>query len=213
MCLLHRWIVSKAKKDGVDEAIAKYEGEWSIEASGDAVFDGDKGLVLKSKAKHHAVSSRLDKPFHFTTSKPLIVQYVVALSFLSIFFEEQSSNQFEMCKSNRYEVKFQNALDCGGAYVKLLADDPKPNLEKFFDKTGFSVMFGPDKCGTDSKYHFIVRFKNPITGTYEEKHAKKPQIPDGIFGDAKTHLYTLSNELALAFNQEICIFRLENSCL
>ena len=53
-------------------------------------------------------------------------------------------------------------------------------------------MFGPDKCGTETKYHFIVRFKNPVTGKYEEKHAKKSQLPDHIFSDGNTHLFTLS---------------------
>lgn len=31
-------------------------------------------------------------------------------------------------------------------------------------------MFGPDKCGSTNKVHFIFRHKNPITGEYEEKH-------------------------------------------
>ena len=52
-------------------------------------------------------------------------------------------------------------------------------------------MFGPDKCGTENKYHFIIRFKNPKTGVYEEKHAKKSELPEGLFGDGKTHLFTL----------------------
>ena len=34
---------------------------------------GDKGLVLMSRAKHHAISAKLNKPFLFDT-KPLIVQ-------------------------------------------------------------------------------------------------------------------------------------------
>lgn len=34
---------------------------------------GDKGLVLVSRAKHHAISAKLNKPFLFDT-KPLIVQ-------------------------------------------------------------------------------------------------------------------------------------------
>ncbi len=72
---MNRWVKSKAKKNDVDEAIAKYEGEWSIEASSDAVLEGDKGLVLKTKAKHHAISSKLSKPFLFTNNKPLVVQY------------------------------------------------------------------------------------------------------------------------------------------
>lgn len=158
------WLKSKAKKDGVDETIAKYDGSWSVEPSTDAAVQGDKGLVLKSKAKHHAISSRLVKPFHFSEDKPLVVQY---------------------------EVKFQNPLECGGAYVKLLASDPSLNLEDFFDKTSFSIMFGPDKCGSEKKYHFIVRYKHPKTGVFEEKHAKKSEISDNVFSDSRTHLYTL----------------------
>ena len=69
-----KWVKSKAKKEDVDETIAKYDGEWSIEASADAVLEGDLGLVLKSKAKHHAISSRLVKPFDFSKKQPLIVQ-------------------------------------------------------------------------------------------------------------------------------------------
>lgn len=33
-----------------------------------------------------------------------------------------------MKSSFRYEVKFQNALECGGAYVKLLTDEPNLSL-------------------------------------------------------------------------------------
>ncbi|CAF0897549.1 unnamed protein product [Brachionus calyciflorus] len=159
-----KWIKSKAKKDGVEDTIAKYDGEWAVESSSDSVLEGDLGLVLKSKAKHHAIAAKLDKPFLFTENKPLVLQY---------------------------EVKFQNALDCGGAYVKLLEDESSLNLENFFDKTSFSIMFGPDKCGTDNKFHFIVRFKNPVTGKVEEHHAKKSDFMSSVFSDGKTHLYTL----------------------
>ena len=55
-------------------------------------MSGDYGLVLKSKAKHSAVSAKLKKPFPFD-EKPLIVQY---------------------------EVNFQKGQDCGGGYIKLL---------------------------------------------------------------------------------------------
>jgi calnexin len=157
-----KWLKSNAKKEDVDEVLAKYDGEWAIESSLDAVLDGDLGLVLKSKAKHHAIAAKLDKPFKFSNKKNLVIQY---------------------------EVKFQNPLECGGAYVKLLADDS--SLESFYDKSSFSVMFGPDKCGTDNKYHFIIRFKNPVTGRFEEKHAKKSELLDSYFNDGKTHLYTL----------------------
>jgi calnexin len=158
------WVKSTAKKDGVADEISKYDGEWLVESSSDVVLDGDLGLVLKSKAKHHAISSKLAKPFVFTNGKTLVVQY---------------------------EVKFQNALECGGAYVKLLAEDPEFTLESFTDKSSYSIMFGPDKCGMDKKFHFIVRFKNPLTGLFEEKHAKKSDLLDAYYSDGRTHLYTL----------------------
>ncbi len=65
---------SNAKKDGVEDSIAKYDGQWSIESSTDSVLEGDKGLVLKSKAKHHAISAKLLNTFQFSDAKPLVVQ-------------------------------------------------------------------------------------------------------------------------------------------
>lgn len=60
------------------------------------------------------------------------------------------------------------------------------------DKTPYTIMFGPDKCGEDYKLHFIFRHKNPKTGEYEEKHAKKPDADlRTYYTDKKTHLYTL----------------------
>jgi len=52
-------------------------------------------------------------------------------------------------------------------------------------------MFGPDTCGVDKKLHFIMRHRNPKTGEYEEKHAKKPSGSLDFFGDRKTHLFRL----------------------
>uniref|UniRef100_A0AAY4BNM3 Calnexin n=1 Tax=Denticeps clupeoides TaxID=299321 RepID=A0AAY4BNM3_9TELE len=130
----------------------------------DSKLPGDKGLVLKSRAKHHAISGLLLRPFVFNT-KPLIVQY---------------------------EVNFQTGIDCGGAYVKLLSQTPELDLDQFVDKTPYTIMFGPDKCGEDYKLHFIFRHKNPKTGEFEEKHAKKPDSDlRTYYTDKKTHLYTL----------------------
>ncbi|XP_071951807.1 calmegin-like [Antedon mediterranea] len=158
------WIPSEAKKEGVEEEIAKYDGEWEIEEPKKQPLVGDLGLVLKSKAKHHAIATKLDTPFKFE-DQPFIVQY---------------------------EVKFQNELDCGGAYIKLLSQDDKLKLGAFTDKTPYTIMFGPDKCGADSKFHFIFRHKNPKTGEFEEKHAKKPSESFAhVFTDKKTHLFTL----------------------
>uniref|UniRef100_A0A2C9K0D1 Calnexin n=2 Tax=Biomphalaria glabrata TaxID=6526 RepID=A0A2C9K0D1_BIOGL len=162
---LKKWVQSQAKKDGADDHLAKYDGKWVIEEAKENPILRDLGLILKSKAKHHAISAKLDKPFEFD-GKPLIVQY---------------------------EVKFQNGIECGGAYVKLLSKTGQLNLKAFTDKTPYTIMFGPDKCGNDYKLHFIFRHMNPKTGVYEEKHAEKPTAKlESFFTDKKTHLYTLT---------------------
>lgn len=159
-----QWIFSQAKKDGVEASISKYDGQWIVEEPKDSTIKGDKGLILREKAKHHAVSTMLPTTFEFKT-EPLIVQY---------------------------EVKFHNNLECGGAYMKLLSASPKLDLDEFTDKTDYTIMFGPDKCGEDGKLHFIFKHKNPKTGKLEEKHAKKPTAEFAkIFEDKKTHLFTL----------------------
>ncbi|TRY87596.1 hypothetical protein DNTS_005986 [Danionella cerebrum] len=145
---LGSWRVSKTIKEDTDEDIAKYDGKWEVEPLKENTVPGDLGLVLKSRAKHHAISALLNKPFIFN-NKPLIVQY---------------------------EVNFQDGIDCGGAYIKLLSDSKDLNLEEFHDRTPYSIMFGPDKCGEDYKLHFIFRHKNPLNGDVEEKHAKRPDI-------------------------------------
>lgn len=117
---------------------------------------------MKSKAKHAAIASKLLKPFVFDKN-PLVVQY---------------------------EVLLQDGQECGGSYLKLLTGDA--NLEKFHDRTPYSIMFGPDKCGNDHKLHFIFNHKNPKNHTISEKHCKKPKerIED-YFSDRLPHLYTL----------------------
>ncbi|PIO23036.1 hypothetical protein AB205_0156670, partial [Aquarana catesbeiana] len=47
--------------------------EWKVEELKENKLSGDLGLVLKSTARHHAISSKLYKPFTFE-DKPLIVQ-------------------------------------------------------------------------------------------------------------------------------------------
>lgn len=64
--------------------------------------------------------------------------------------------------------------------------------DQFVDRTPYTIMFGPDKCGEDYKLHFIFRHKNPKTGEFEEKHAKKPDADlRSYFTDKKTHLFSL----------------------
>ncbi|CAB3235664.1 unnamed protein product [Arctia plantaginis] len=161
-----KWVKSEAKKQGVDENIAKYDGKWEVQAPTRKIYKDDLGLVLTTEAKHAAISTLLDKPFEFK-DKPLVVQY---------------------------EVTMQEGQNCGGAYIKLLSrgTNTKADLRKFYDQTPYTIMFGPDKCGNDNKLHFIFRHTNPKNGTIEEKHSKKPTARlDDIYKDKEPHLYTL----------------------
>lgn len=48
-------------------------GKWAVEQLKENKVPGDQGLVLKSRAKHHAIAAMLDKPFVFQ-DEPLVVQ-------------------------------------------------------------------------------------------------------------------------------------------
>lgn len=58
--------------EGVELSVC-FVGKWEVDEMKETKLPGDKGLVLMSRAKHHAISAKLNKPFLFDT-KPLIVQ-------------------------------------------------------------------------------------------------------------------------------------------
>ncbi|VDO40620.1 unnamed protein product [Haemonchus placei] len=95
-----RWIPSTAKKEGVDSEIAKYNGKWEIGPSSEVSIEGDYGLIVRTKARHHAIAAKLDEPFSFA-DKPLVVQY---------------------------EVRYEEGQECGGGYLKLLSVGAEKNL-------------------------------------------------------------------------------------
>jgi calnexin len=57
----------------------------------------------------------------------------------------------------------------------------------FNNESPYSIMFGPDKCGSTNKVHFIFRHKNPKTGKYVEHHLTNPPM---IINDKLSHVYT-----------------------
>lgn len=72
--------------------------------------------------------------------------------------------------------------------MKLLQDNKALHQEEFANTSPYIIMFGPDKCGTTNKVHFIFRHKNPKTKEYEEKHLKTPPM---IKTGKQSHVYTL----------------------
>lgn len=154
------WKPSSHKEEDKGEEYS-YVGRWAIEEPTVLKgFTGDKGLVVKSPAARHAISRKLDRVVD-NTGNTLVVQY---------------------------EVKLQKGLECGGAYIKLLSENEALHAEEFSGDTPYQVMFGPDRCGSTNKVHFIIRRKNPISGEYEEKHLAS--TPVARFNKV-SNLYTL----------------------
>nr|ACN41018.1 unknown [Picea sitchensis] len=104
----------------------------------------------------------------------------------------------------QYEVRLQNGLECGGAYLKYLRPQEagwKP--AEFDNESPYSIMFGPDKCGATNKVHFIYKHKNPKSGEYVEHHLK---YPPSTPSDKLTHVYTAilkpNNEVRILIDGE-----------
>ena len=138
-----------------------FSGEWKHELYTHDALAGDKGLVVGSPAKKHAVSSLFEKPFVAKDAGGLVIQY---------------------------ELQLKNKLQCGGAYLKLLTASDALSHDGFKAETPYTIMFGPDRCGTTNKVHFILRHQNPVSKEWEEKHLQSPPTPE--VNDGLTHLYT-----------------------
>ncbi|KAI3797701.1 hypothetical protein L1987_32964 [Smallanthus sonchifolius] len=58
----------------------------------------------------------------------------------------------------QYSIKFEQDIECGGGYIKLMSG--YVNQKKFGGDTPYSVMFGPDLCGTQTKkLHVILSYQ------------------------------------------------------
>lgn len=155
------WTPLKAKK-AHDKKKKVFDGEWKLEVPYKYPSENaTQGLVLKTKAAHHGISRWFDEPFVVDDDQPLVIQY---------------------------EVKLQTGLDCGGAYLKLLDYNATESQPQFSAATKYQVMFGPDRCGSNNKVHFIINRKSPITGVISEKHLVEPPMARY---NLLTNLYTL----------------------
>eukprot|EP00249_Psilotum_nudum_P013705 c24465_g1_i5 orf=250-1374(+) len=81
----------------------------------------------------------------------------------------------------QFSVKHEQDLDCGGGYIKLLSGDV--DQSKFGGDVPYSIMFGPDICGYNTKkVHVILNYK-------DKNHAIEKDIKCET--DQLTHVYTL----------------------
>ncbi|KAL4191914.1 hypothetical protein AMTRI_Chr06g169650 [Amborella trichopoda] len=134
-----------------------YQGVWKHSKS---EGHDDYGLLVSEKARKYAIVKELDKPVEFKDGE-LVLQF---------------------------ETRLQNGLECGGAYLKYLRPQEAGWKPKEFDNEApYSIMFGPDKCGSTNKVHFILKHKNPRSGEFVEHHLK---YPPSVPSDKLTHAYT-----------------------
>jgi len=138
----------------------KYNGKFEITTRRVEGLVGDVGLLVPEAAKHYGIS----------TSFPELAA-------------DRKGEDFVL----QFEARFQDGLQCGGGYVKLF-DRSDKDAKSFDNDTPYVIMFGPDRCGSTDKIHFILQHKSPKTGKLEEKHFKEPPSTPR---DEKTHLYGL----------------------
>ncbi|XP_051119083.1 calnexin homolog [Andrographis paniculata] len=168
--------------DSFDES---FEGRWIVSQKPDyaGVWKREKseghddyGLLVSEQARKYAIVKELDEPVKLK-DKTVVLQY---------------------------EVRLQNGLECGGAYLKYLRPQEAGWIpEEFDNESPYTIMFGPDKCGATNKVHFILKHKNPKSGKFVEHHLK---FPPSVPSDKLTHVYTAilkpDNELRILIDGE-----------
>jgi calnexin len=149
------------EKRWIVTGLENYTGQWAMfDTPEPQSYRGEKMLFATSESAYYALSTKFETPL-VLKDKTLIVQY---------------------------EVRLTKGMECGGAYIKLFGD-PDFDPLTLSNETNYLIMFGPDKCGTETnKVHFIFRHANPVNGSIEEKHLTP--APEGKT-DKINHLYTL----------------------
>ncbi|WRX24093.1 Calreticulin/calnexin - like 4 [Theobroma cacao] len=80
----------------------------------------------------------------------------------------------------QYSLRFEQDIECGGGYIKLLS--AFVNQKKFGGDTPYSLMFGPDICGTQTKkLHVILSYQGQNYPLKKELECETDKL---------THFYT-----------------------
>ncbi|KAF1313816.1 Calreticulin precursor, partial [Globisporangium splendens] len=116
----------------------------------------DKAIKTSEDARFYALSAKFDKPLN-NKDKDLYLSYL---------------------------VQHEQKLDCGGAYIKLLPADL--DQAKFGGDSPYSVMFGPDICGSTRKTHAILNYARPGKDAVNMDHKSEIRTES----DSDAHLYT-----------------------
>ena len=97
-------------------------GAWGWTAGKWYGDENDKGIQTTEDARFYGYSAKMDKVFN-NENKDLVLQFT---------------------------TKYEQDIDCGGAYIKLLPAGL--DQTKFGGDSEYSIMFGPDVCGSCKLY-------------------------------------------------------------
>lgn len=148
------------QKEWIVTKAENYTGQWgTIRAASPTGLDDETLLFMKDGPKYFGISHPFETPINIT------------------------NNTFVF----QYEIRRQDSHDCSGGYAKLFSSE-NYHQNNVTNETKYSIMFGPDKCSTTNKVHFIYRFQMPHEDTIKEHHMTSP--PESK-GDKLNHLYTL----------------------
>ena len=143
-------------------------GSWTHTAGEVSGNSDNKGIQTTTDARHHGIIAPLDTPF-VSTDKTLVLQY---------------------------SVKNEQSLGCGGGYIKLLPSDGV-DVDSFGGDTPYAIMFGPDKCGYNSRTHVIF--------TYNGENLlieREPRMESGELTNVYTLIVNPDNTYEVRINNE-----------
>ncbi|UIZ25374.1 hypothetical protein KXD40_009091 [Peronospora effusa] len=118
--------------------------------------ESDKGIQTSEDARFYALSAKFDTPLN-NKNKNLYLSYL---------------------------VQHEQKLDCGGAYIKLLPADL--DQATFGGESPYSIMFGPDICGSTRKTHAILNYARPGKDAVNMDHEEDIRAES----DSDAHVYS-----------------------
>lgn len=161
--LNEEWITSGATNE---EGAKVYGAQWRISQGPLQGSLSDKGLVVRTNNAAAMIGHMLETPVNVSDTDTLVVQY---------------------------EIKVDNSLTCGGAFIKLVSSLVNTDALKSYspDKEGVEIVFGPDYCVPETNgVQFAINKVHKITHRSELKYLQEAPLSK-LTDTSQSHLYTL----------------------
>ena len=161
--LNQEWITSEAVNN---EGSKIYGAQWRLSQGRLQGSAWDKGIAVRTGNAAAMIGHLLETPINVSETDTLVVQY---------------------------EIKLDNSLTCGGAFIKLMSGFMNVEALKHYapDTEGVELVFGPDYCAPEiNGVQFAINKVDKIT--HESKLRYLQEMPLSKLTDtSQSHLYTL----------------------